>query len=86
MNLNLNYFISTVIKMVDKYKANLGQILDMCYIPINVFSQMGGGGITKFEKLGSIRPGLISYPCDTILCQKSPGCAFKFRHNFSEIF
>ena len=29
--------------------------------------------------------GLISNLCDTILCPKFPGRAFKFRHNFFEI-
>ena len=68
-------FILTVI-----YVSSLGH----SYAPINVFPQSGEGRITpreleNFEKLGS-------YPCDTILCQKSPECAFKFRHNFFEIF
>ena len=33
--------------------------------------------LDNFEKWG-----LIPYPCDTILCLKSPGRAFKFSHNF----
>ena len=52
-------------------------------------------GIRQFwgEKWGLIPWGLIPYPCDTILCPcdtilcpKSPGHAFRFRHNFFEIF
>ena len=46
------------------------------YSPIN-----GGGlaypGETIFK---------ISYSCDTILCPNSPGRAFRFKHNFFEIF
>ena len=68
------------------------------HAPINVFLQvmcvcgggggggagMGGGveglpqGIKQFQK----NWGLIPFPCDTILCQKSPRWALKFRSNF----
>ena len=58
------------------------------YRPINVFPERGSDGITpgnflkfnawEFFKIG----GLIPYPWDTNVCQKSPGRAFKFTHNF----
>ena len=53
---------------------------------LSMFSPRGGWldyprELDNFEK----NRGLIPYPCDTILCLKFSGHAFKFRHNF-EIF
>ena len=60
-----------------------------CIMHLSVFPPEVGGGIT----LGNLSilniwdlNSVIPYPCDAILCQKSPGRAFRFSHNFFEIF
>ena len=56
------------------------------YAPISVFPQSGEGRITPGNWTILKNWGLIPYSCDTILCLKSPRHAFRFRHNFFEIF
>ena len=46
----------------------------------------GRGGITPGNETILNNPGLIQYSRDTVLCPKSPGRAFKYRHNSFEIF
>ena len=54
---------------------------------LSMFSPRGGRvGLPQRIKTILKNWGLIPYSCDTILCQKSPGPVFKFRHNFFQVF
>ena len=54
---------------------------------LSMFSGTGVGDGITIGNWTIFKPwGLIPYSCDTILCQKSPGHDFQFRHNFFEIF
>ena len=53
---------------------------------INVFPQKGDvGWLPQGIRQCWKNLSLIPYPCGTILCPKSPGHVFKFKHNFFDI-
>ena len=77
-------FMGLFIQVMKKHPWSLGIIMhqSMLFSP-----RRGREGVADysreldyFEKRGS------PYPCDTILCPKSPGRAFRFKHNFFRDF
>ena len=68
-----------------KVVSMISMIHVACYAPVDVFPKRGGGGgITPGNWTSLKNWGLVLYPwpCDTVLCLKSPGRAFGFRHDF----